>query len=81
MTREIEADELDRAADLTQRTTDAAVEDVRRRSRPEQVQNPDGTWPHEDCVDCGEEIGIGRLRLGKVRCIYCQQALERGRSR
>lgn len=71
-----EADNLDRAAALTQQLADAAVDEVRRAARPEQVQKPDGTWPSPDC-ECGEAIPEGRLALGKIRCIHCQVLLER----
>jgi RNA polymerase-binding transcription factor DksA len=71
------ADELDRAADLQQAANDAALQRVQRAARPEQVQNPDGTWPHTECVDCGEDIELPRLEMGRVRCFACQELLER----
>lgn len=71
------ADDLDRASWLTQQTTDDAVEEQRRRAAPEQVQNEDGTWPHTECVDCDSEIPEARLALGRVRCVVCQEVLER----
>lgn len=74
------ADELDRAADLTAAVTQGHVEDIRHRARPEQVQNPDGSWPHTECVECGNEIPEGRLILGKIRCVHCQRLLEAKRS-
>ena len=73
-----EADDLDRAADLTRRLEDAAIEEVRLAAAPQQVQCIDGSWPKTEC-DCGETIPAGRLRLGRIRCIDCQDALERGR--
>lgn len=79
--REHQPDEIDRANDLAARYTDAYIERVRRRNKPEQVQNPDGTWPEPDCVDCGDAIPLARLNLGKIRCVYCQAALERGTRR
>lgn len=72
-----EADNLDRAADLTEELAQAAVADVRRRALPEQSRNADGSWPVTDCDDCGNEIPKRRLALGKIRCIYCQSARER----
>jgi hypothetical protein len=70
-----DADSLDEAAALTQILSDAQVAAVRRLVQPEQLQNPDGTWPHEDCVRCGADLGQ-RMLMGKVRCIVCQQRLE-----
>jgi RNA polymerase-binding transcription factor DksA len=68
-------DVLDRASALTDRLTEAYVDAARRKARPEQVQNPDGSWPQTEC-DCGEEIGPARLALGKIRCLDCQAELE-----
>lgn len=31
----------------------------------------------ENCLDCGEEIPELRLSMGRIRCVYCQEALER----
>jgi RNA polymerase-binding transcription factor DksA len=75
------SDPLDVAARAELTATLAAREDHRRRCKPEQVQNEDGTWPTEDCVDCGEPIGEARLALGRVRCIDCQTKLEKRQSR
>lgn len=73
-----EADDLDSAAELTQQRTDDAVREARFQARPQQVVNPDGSWPQPDCDDCGNEIPAGRLALGKIRCVYCQSRRERG---
>lgn len=71
-----DADDLDRAAALTQELADAAIAEARRAAAPQQVQCIDGSWPNPEC-ECGEEIPPERLRLGRIRCIYCQEALER----
>ena len=72
-----EADDLDRAAELTQRLTDSYVSAARSLSKPEQVQNPDGTWPYPDCVDCGAEMRPERLKLQRCRCVDCQESSEK----
>lgn len=41
--------------------------------RPETHPDFDG----EACVDCGDDIPEERLKLGRVRCVYCQSALEK----
>lgn len=73
-----EADDLDAAAELTQMRTDDAIKDAVFRNRPQQVRNDDGTWPVTDCDECGNEIPEGRLAMAKIRCVYCQDRLERG---
>lgn len=75
MTRE--ADDLDAASELTQQLNDAYIRNARDKARPEQEQNPDGSWPRTQC-DCGDGIPPARLALGKIRCISCQQDRERG---
>lgn len=71
------ADNLDAAADLTRQRTDDAIKDAAWCMRPQQVQNPDETWPQPDCEDCGNEIPMARLQMGRIRCVYCQERLER----
>ncbi len=75
--KEFTPDVLDRASNLTQEITDNAIAEQRRKARPEQEQNPDGSWPVTECVECDAEIPPGRLVLGKIRCVYCQEILER----
>lgn len=74
-----EADDLDRAADLATQRVESAVSDLRRLAQLEQVC-VDGVWPHPDCADCGVDIPEARLTMGKVRCVRCQERLERRRS-
>ena len=76
----VEADILDQASELTSTLTNAYISNVQDAARPEQKPFPDGTYPHPFCVDCDDEIPAGRLALGRIRCIACQQDLERERS-
>jgi hypothetical protein len=78
--REVQ-DEVDRANDLADRDRENSIYEARKLARPEQEQRDDGSWPHEDCIDCAEPIEPGRIRLGKIRCFACQDYLERARSR
>lgn len=71
------ADPLDKASDLASMYNEQGLAEVQRKNAPEQTQNPDGTWPHTECVDCGDDIPEGRLQLGRVRCISCQDIKER----
>lgn len=81
MTKEFErfSDTLDQAQQINEKHMEASIEAARSLNKPEQVQNPDGTWPEPDCIDCGEEIPEPRLKLGRVRCVECQEVLERKR--
>lgn len=71
------ADQLDKASAVAQEFIEQSTRAARELNKPEQVQNEDGTWPHPDCVDCGEDIPEGRLKLGRVRCVDCQEYLEK----
>lgn len=71
------ADDLDRAARITDLANQEAIAARRRQAAPEQVKNSDGTWPTAECEDCDEPIPEGRLELGKIRCITCQSIKER----
>lgn len=73
-----ESDCLDSAVELTQIRMDDAIKESSRALRPQQIRNDDGTWPVTDCDECGNEIPEGRLLMGKIRCVYCQDRLERG---
>lgn len=73
------ADDLDRAADLTRKLEEAALVEVQRAAAPQQTRRQDGSWPSPDCVDCDAELSQFRLNLGRLRCVECQEALEKGR--
>ena len=71
------ADILDQADEATQRFREAKEAEIRQKLKPEQVQNDDGTWPHEFCVECGDDLPLGRIELGRIRCVVCQEKIER----
>lgn len=73
-------DPLDHAAHLQQVHNDESLKQAMKRAAPEQVKKKNGKWETEECIDCGEPIGTVRLTLGKVRCILCQEALEKRRA-
>lgn len=69
-------DEVDQANELAQMETDNRLYLARKKSKPEQEQRADGTWPQPDCFDCEGPIGDARLAMGRIRCIHCQTDLE-----
>ena len=70
------ADDLDFATQLAERERAQKVAEMRKANKPEQVCNADGTWPEPTCRSCGDDIEIGRLEMGRVRCFECQTKLE-----
>ena len=70
------ADEIDRAAHISEAHNLACVEEIRRAAAPEQLQDASGKWEFEECRSCGEEIEPVRLQMGKVLCFDCQTKKE-----
>lgn len=71
------ADEIDRAAAISDAHNEDCVANARRAIEPEQVPDADGNFTHVDCIECGDELPTARLNLGRVRCVACQEIKER----
>ena len=71
------ADFLDAATELAEAFTDAAILKVRMANAPE--SHPD--FNGKNCLDCGDTLISARLALGKMRCVYCQDHLEKLKKR
>lgn len=67
------ADENERATLIEAQFTDAALEAARQNAKPQFHTDFDGAH----CVECGEAMPAVRLALGRVRCVACQEHLER----
>lgn len=46
----------------------AAAKNLERETHPD--------FDGQHCMECGNEIEDGRLKLHKIRCIECQRAIE-----
>lgn len=55
------------------------IRDQRALAKPQQLPRQDGTYEITDCVECGDPIGEGRLKVAikNLYCIYCASAQER----
>lgn len=71
------ADIIDTANAFAARLNDDALDRARGKSAPE--THPDFDGLH--CVECWEEVHRVRLAMGKVRCLGCQDLLEREQKR
>jgi RNA polymerase-binding transcription factor DksA len=69
------ADPVDIANEVVEACLAEAEARARGKSAPE--THPDFDGFH--CLDCGDEIPVLRLRLGRIRCVDCQTRLERDR--
>jgi RNA polymerase-binding transcription factor DksA len=80
-THEHHPDPIDRASALELATTEDAIRVVQARNVQKQKPGADGEYPEPDCIECGNEIGIGRLRVAanNVMCIHCATIAERWR--
>ena len=67
----------DKASQAEDIFTNAALAAQRAKAAPQQVPNPDGTYTITECVDCDDEIIPERLKMGCIRCVYCQEKLEK----
>lgn len=78
--QEKHADPLDHASMISEQHCADRVQEISRLAAPEQVQNPDGTWPITECVSCGDDLIPQRLAHGFVRCVPCKTRLEKARN-
>ena len=80
MADEIErcADPLDDASRVTQSLIDGYTAHAAHLSAPEQALDANGEPTVTECCDCGADLGE-RAKLLKVRCLRCQELLERRR--
>lgn len=68
-------DIIDQASELTDFMTEAAVKDHRSRIAPESHPRFDGVHCVEE--ECGVELPEERLSLGRIRCVDCQERVEK----
>jgi RNA polymerase-binding transcription factor DksA len=79
--REKLTDKNDVATEAETNARDAALDEIRRRVKPQQSPRADGTYEFTDCDDCGNEIGDGRLRAAanNLWCVHCATRRERAK--
>ena len=66
-------DEVDIANAYERDLVSKAINEHRTKLLPETDPNFDG----ENCLDCGSEIPEQRLAMGKIRCVICQDKIEK----
>lgn len=71
------ADELDRAAAIADAINTEGVDKSREFMKPQQERDENGEWPIKECVDCDDELPVERLNLARIRCVTCQEKLEK----
>ena len=71
------ADVFDEASELESIQNALSVNAVRDRAKPQSHPDFNGT----DCIECSATIPAGRLALGRIKCIECQEVEELSRKR
>ncbi len=66
-------DEGDIASSLEMSFIAQALEAHKAKVAPETHPDFDG----ETCIECGDDIPEARLAMGRIRCVYCQEILEK----
>lgn len=66
-------DEGDIASALEMSFIAQALEAHKSKVAPETHPDFDG----ETCIDCGDDIPQIRLDMGRIRCVHCQETLEK----
>lgn len=64
-------------ADIGNDTAQFCTAEAERRARGKSGPESDPSFDGENCVDCMDAIPSARLKLGKIRCVQCQEILEK----
>jgi RNA polymerase-binding transcription factor DksA len=72
-------DPSDLATQREQENLDISLKEHARAMRRSQELREDGTYEIEECLECGNEIGLGRLMhaIKNTLCIHCATAAEK----
>lgn len=73
------ADEIDQAAVISASHNEACIKSAQHAMRPQQEPDENGNYPHTECVECGDDLPIERMKMGRILCVYCQEQKERAR--
>lgn len=71
----MDENQFELAEHLEQEQRRQAIALATQRAAPERHPDFNGS----DCVDCEAHIPAARLALGRVRCVHCQERIERRR--
>ena len=79
MEMEKHTDPLDIASRNESIATEDAIREQRKRAIPQQAPDEHGHYLIHECLECGEDIGIERLKVATKNCycIECATAQER----
>lgn len=77
--REKLTDVSDRATEAEMGALEVALSEARHRARPQQAPLADGTFAVTECEDCGDDIGLERIKVAILNlcCVHCAARRER----
>lgn len=72
-------DLIDIASAAETRTRADALNSIRSKCKPQQLPRKDGSYEITECDECGNEIGLGRLKVAaqNLLCVYCASDKEK----
>lgn len=72
-------DVIDIASARESQDRDDAIYAARLRTKQQQLPLSNGSYEFTDCEECGNEIGLGRLKVAaqNLMCVYCASAKEK----
>ena len=73
------SDPLDIAARNENLATEDAIREHRLRAQPQQLPDANGHYLIHECLECGEDIGLERLKVAtkNLYCVSCVEEQER----
>lgn len=79
--RERHTDVNDIASDIEHEQVEISLAEHAKRMKRDQEPDANGDYAILDCVECGQEIGGGRLKaaIKNTLCIYCATKMEKRR--
>jgi RNA polymerase-binding transcription factor DksA len=69
------SDPLDVASRNEAIATEDALREQRKKAVPQQTPDEHGFYAITECLECGEDIGLERLRVATKNC-YCLSCVE-----
>lgn len=79
--RERHTDVNDIASDIEHEQVEISLAEHAKRMKRDQEPDATGAYEITECVECGQEIGEGRLKaaIKNTLCIYCATKREKRR--
>lgn len=73
------ADFNDQASEIEDDFRATAIQQIQKRNKQQQQPRSDGSFEITECEDCGDNIGLERLKVAaqNLLCVLCASTRER----